>query len=206
MPWLGRYSRNSSLAIGRRGQHVRLAAQLTGWDIDIMTEAEESERRQQETATRTEAFRTALDVDDVIAHLLVAEGFTSVEDVALVALEDLTSIEGFDEEIAGELQRRAQTFIEERDAQLEARRQELGVSDDVAGTAGLDKQAVVLLGEKGVKTLEDLADLASDELREYLPAHGLTEEQANEIIMGARRRAGWFGDEEEAATEEPAGE
>jgi N utilization substance protein A len=128
--------------------------------------------------------------------------------VALVALEDLTSIEGFDEEIAGELQRRAQTFIEERDAQLEARRQELGVSDDVANTEGLDKQAVVLLGEKGVKTLEDLADLASDELREYLPSHGMTEEEANAIIMGARRRAGWFGDEEETpeATEEAAGE
>ncbi|MEO8558772.1 MAG: transcription termination factor NusA [Rhodospirillales bacterium] len=186
-----------SLAIGRRGQNVRLASQLTGWDIDIMTEAEETERRQQETATRTEEFRTALDVDDVIAHLLVAEGFTSVEDVAMVALEELTSIEGFDEEVAGELQRRAQTFIEERDAQLEARRQELGVSDDVANTEGLDKQAVVLLGEKGVKSLEDLADLASDELREYLPQHGMSEEDANAIIMGARRRAGWFPDEEE---------
>src|SRR6185312_4953661 len=125
-----------SLAIGRRGQNVRLASQLTGWDIDIMTEAEETERRQQETLVRTEEFKTALDVDDVIAHLLSAEGFTSVEDVAMVALEDLTSIEGFDEEIAGELQRRAQTYIEERDAQLEARRQELGVSDDVANTEG----------------------------------------------------------------------
>jgi N utilization substance protein A len=193
-----------SLAIGRRGQNVRLASQLTGWDIDIMTEAEESERRQQETASRTEAFKTALDVDDVIAHLLVAEGFTSVEDVAMVPLDELTSIEGFDEDIAGELQRRAQTFIEERDAQLEARRQELGVSDDVANTEGFDKQAAVLLGEKGVKTLEDLADLASDELREILPDHDLGEEQANAIIMDARRRAGWFGDEEEAAGEETA--
>ncbi len=191
-----------SLAIGRRGQNVRLASQLTGWDIDIMTEAEESERRQAEMKQRSEEFKEALDVDEVIAHLLVAEGFTSVEDVALVPLEDLTSIEGFDEDIAGELQRRAQTFIQERDERLEAERLELGVSDDIAGIEVFDKQALVLLGKGGVKTVEDLADLASDELREMLPDLELSEEQANEIIMAARRAAGWFGDEEEEAAAE----
>ncbi|MGE0151908.1 MAG: transcription termination factor NusA [Reyranellaceae bacterium] len=187
-----------SLAIGRRGQNVRLASQLTGWDIDIMTEAEESERRQAEMKQRSEEFKEALDVDEVIAHLLVAEGFTSVEDVAMVPLEDLTSIEGFDEDIAGELQRRAQTFIQERDERLEAERLELGVSDDIAGIEAFDKQALVLLGKGGVKSIDDLADLASDELREMLPDLELGEEQANEIIMAARRAAGWFGDEEEA--------
>jgi N utilization substance protein A len=190
-----------SLAIGRRGQNVRLASQLTGWDIDIMTEAEESERRQAEMKQRSEAFKEALDVDEVIAHLLVAEGFTTVEDVAGVALEDLTSIEGFDEDIAGELQRRAQSFIQERDERLENERRELGVSDDIAAIETFDKQSLVLLGKGGVKSMDDLADLASDELRELLPSLGLDEEQANEIIMNARRAAGWFGDEEAEAKE-----
>jgi len=190
-----------SLAIGRRGQNVRLASQLTGWDIDIMTEAEESERRQAEMKLRSEEFKEALDVDEVIAHLLVAEGFTSVEDVALVPLEDLTSIEGFDEDIASELQRRAQTFIQERDERLESERVELGVTDDLAAIEIFDKQSLVLLGQGGVKTMDDLADLASDELRELLPGLELSEEQSNELIMGARRAAGWFPDEEEPAAE-----
>ena len=180
---------------------MRLASQLTGWDIDIMTEAEESERRQAEMKLRSEEFKEALDVDEVIAHLLVAEGFTSVEDVALVPLEDLTSIEGFDEDIASELQRRAQTFIQERDERLEAERLELGVTDDLAAIEIFDKQSLVLLGRGGVKTMDDLADLASDELRELLPGLELSEEQSNELIMGARRAAGWFPDEEEPAAE-----
>src|ERR1700733_1938509 len=117
-----------SLAIGRRGQNVRLASQLTGWDIDILTEAEESERRQEEFRTRSKMFIDALDVDDVIAHLLVEEGFTKIEDVALVPLEELAGIEGFDETIAGELQQRGRTFIDEQNVQREARRLELGVS------------------------------------------------------------------------------
>ena len=116
-----------SLAIGRRGQNVKLASQLTGWEIDIMTEAEESERRQKETRERTELFKAALDVDDVIAHLLVAEGYGAVEDVAESAVEDLAGVEGFDEEIATELQRRAREFIEKRDAELATRLEELGV-------------------------------------------------------------------------------
>jgi N utilization substance protein A len=187
-----------SLAIGRRGQNVRLASQLTGWDIDILTEAEESERRTEEFRTRSKMFIDALDVDDVIAHLLVTEGFTSVEDVAFVPLPELSGIEGFDEDVAGELQQRARTFIEEQNVKLEARRRELGVGDDVAALPGVTPALLVAIGEKGVKILDDLADLAGDELVELVqPAVKLDQEQANAIIMAAR--AHWFA-EEGAAT------
>src|SRR5579863_3587669 len=155
-----------SLAIGRRGQNVRLASQLTGWDIDILTEAEESERRQEEFRTRSKMFIDALDVDDVIAHLLVTEGFTSVEEVAFTPLNELASVEGFDETVAGELQQRARTFLEEQNERFEARRKELGVGDEVAAIAGMTPALLVAVGEKGVKTLDDLADLAGDELIE----------------------------------------
>src|SRR5213592_4055279 len=138
-----------SLAIGRRGQNVKLASQLTGWEIDIMTETEESERRQKETRERTELFKAALDVDDVIAHLLVAEGYAAVEDVSDSAVEDLAGVEGFDEEIATELQRRAREFIEKRDSELAARLEELGVEEDVRTTEGLTLAMLVALGEKG---------------------------------------------------------
>src|ERR1700756_2171426 len=148
-----------SLAIGRRGQNVKLASQLTGWEIDIMTEAEESERRQKETRERTELFKTALDVDDVIAHLLVAEGYATVEDVFDAALEDLQGVEGFDEDIATELQRRGREFIEKRDAELAARLEELGVSEEVRAIEGLALPMLVALGDKGVKSLDDLGDL-----------------------------------------------
>src|SRR5277367_3656520 len=155
-----------SLAIGRRGQNVRLASQLTGWDIDILTEAEESERRTEEVKSRSSMFIEALDVDDVIAHLLVTEGFTSVEEVAYVALDDLASIEGFDEDVAGELQARARNFLEEQNEKFEARRQELGVEDALAELPGLSPAMLAKLGESGVKTLDDLGDLAGDELVE----------------------------------------
>jgi N utilization substance protein A len=183
-----------SLAIGRRGQNVRLASQLTGWDIDILTEAEESERRQEEFRTRSAMFIEALDVDDVIAHLLVTEGFSSVEEVAFVELEDLAGVEGFDEDVASELQQRAQTFLKERDERYETKRQELGVSDEIAGIEGMTPGLLVAVGEKGVKTLDDLADLAADELIEMAGAGAkLDEEEANAIIMAAR--AHWFADE-----------
>jgi len=183
-----------SLAIGRRGQNVRLASQLTGWDIDILTEAEESERRTEEFRTRSKMFIDALDVDDVIAHLLVTEGFTSVEEVAFVPVGELGGIEGFDEDIAGELQQRARTFLEEQNVKLEARRRELGVGDDVAALAGMTPALLVAIGEKGIKTLDDLADLAGDELVEMAqPAVKLDQEQANGIIMAAR--AHWFAEE-----------
>ncbi|HVA15249.1 MAG TPA: transcription termination factor NusA [Stellaceae bacterium] len=190
-----------SLAIGRRGQNVRLASQLTGWDIDILTEAEESERRQEEFRTRSAMFIEALDVDDVIAHLLVTEGFTSVEEVAFVAIEELASVEGFDETVAGELQQRAQVFLQEQNERFETRRKELGVGDDVAAIEGMIPALLVAVGEKGVKTLDDLADLAADELIEMAGTTAkLEEDEANAIIMAAR--AHWF--ENEPAAEKPA--
>jgi N utilization substance protein A len=179
-----------SLAIGRRGQNVRLASMLTGWDIDILTEKEESERRQQEVSTRTALFTEALAVDDVIAHLLVTEGFTKVEQIADTPVDELAEIEGFDAEVAGELQERARNWLAENAAKLEAKRKELGVGDDVVALEGLTVELAVKLGEKNIKTLDDVADLASDELREIAGNDELTESKANEIIMAAR--AHWF--------------
>ncbi len=189
-----------SLAIGRRGQNVRLASQLTGWDIDILTEAEESDRRNEEFRTRSQEFIEALDVDDVIAHLLVAEGFSSVEEVAFLPRSELASIEGFDEEVAEELRERARLFLAERDRDLDERRRALGVADDLAALSGLTPTLLVALGEKGIKTLDDLADLASDELLEIVPEGALTAEEADAIIMAAR--AHWFDDEEDAGAED----
>jgi len=182
-----------SLAIGRRGQNVRLASMLTGWDIDILTEKEESERRQEELRTRTALFLEALSVDDVIAHLLVSEGFTKVEQIAETPLDELAEIEGFDAEVAGELQERARIWLAENAAKLEAKRKDLGVTDEVAALEGLDAEMLVKLGEKAVKTLDDVADLASDELREIV-GESLVEAKANEIIMAAR--AHWFAGED----------
>jgi N utilization substance protein A len=194
-----------SLAIGRRGQNVRLASQLTGWDIDILTEAEESERRQEEFRTRSKMFIEALDVDDVIAHLLVTEGFSSVEEVAFVPVQELAGVEGFDEDVASELQQRARVFLKEQNERFELRRKELGVSDDVAAIAGVTPALLVAVGEKGVKALDDLADLAADELIEMAaPAVKLEESEANDIIMAAR--AHWFADETPAAAEAPKAE
>ncbi len=189
-----------SLAIGRRGQNVRLASQLTGWDIDILTEDEESQRRNEEFKIRSQAFIDTLNVDDVIAHLLVTEGFSTVEEVAFVPIEELADIEGFELELAEELKMRAQTYVEARDENLKSRRVELGVADEVAAVDGLKPAILVALGEHGVRTLDDLADLAGDELLEYAPAGSLSPEQANEIIMAAR--AHWF--EDETAAEHPA--
>ena len=186
-----------SLAIGRRGQNVRLASQLSGWNIDIMTEAEESEKRQEEFRTRSQMFITALDVDEVIAHLLVTEGFSSIEEVAFVPVDDLLDIEGFDTDIAEELRARARTYLEEQDAEFAKRANELGVDDEIRDIAGVTAAMLVVLGENGVKTRDDLADLAGDELIEMLDgstlAGKLVEDQANEIIMAAR--AHWFADD-----------
>ena len=185
-----------SLAIGRRGQNVRLASQLSGWDIDILTEAEESDRRNDEFKTRSQMFVDALDVDDVIAHLLVTEGFSSVEEVAYVPVEDMVGIEGFDEEISEELRQRARAFLAAKDEELAKRRKELKVSDDLAEVEGLTPELLVALGENGVITRDNLADLATDELMEFAPVGTLKEANANEIIMAAR--AHWFEDEESA--------
>ncbi len=219
-----------SLAIGRRGQNVRLASILTGWDIDIMTEETESRRRQEEFRARSQMFIDALDVDDVIAHLLVTEGFTALEQVAFVPVEELAQIEGFDEEVAEELRARARAHLEEMDRFNEERRRELGVADELGEIEGVTPAMLVTLGELGVKTLDDLADLAADELRfacsslrgehslEDMASMGdaevdgilqgspMTQEEANAIIMAAR--AHWFDDEPEAeaAAAEDTGE
>jgi N utilization substance protein A len=183
-----------SLAIGRRGQNVRLASQLTRWDIDILTEAEESERRQEEFRRRSGLFVEALDVDDVIAGLLVTEGFNTVEELAYVDPVELAAIEGFDETVADELIRRAQTFLARRDEALDDKRRALGVEDAVAAIEPLTPANLVSLGEKGVKTLDDLADLASDELIEALGGpEAMDEETANAVIMTAR--AHWFDED-----------
>jgi N utilization substance protein A len=186
-----------SLAIGRRGQNVRLASMLTGWNIEIMTEAEESDRRQEEFRTRSQTFIEALEVEDVIAHLLVTEGFATVEEVAFVPLEELASIEGFDDGTANELRERARAFLQARDEQMTERRRELGVADDVAAIPGLTPAMLVALGEKGVKTLNDLADLSTDELLDrgegLLKDFTVGEDDANAIIMAAR--AHWFAAE-----------
>src|SRR3954452_22043157 len=199
-----------SLAIGRRGQNVRLASQLTGWDIDILTEAEESERRQKEFVERSALFQTELDVDETLSQLLVAEGFTSLEEVAYVPVEEIAQIEGLDEDIATELQSRATEALERREAASREERRALGVEDSLAELPHLTEQMLVTLGKAGIKTLDDLADLATDELiqkkrveprrREpsnrpedkggILAEYGLSEEQGNEIIMAAR--AHWF--------------
>jgi N utilization substance protein A len=189
-----------SLAIGRRGQNVRLASQLSGWEIDILTEEEESKRRQEEIKNRSEKFIEALDVDDVIAHLLVAEGFTSIEQVAFVPLAELAEIEGFDEEVAEELRARGRAFLTEQDRRFEEQRLTLGVSDELAALEGLSPARQVILGENEIKTLDDLGDLASDELIEMLGEQAPSQEEADAIIMAAR--AHWFDDEDAPAEEE----
>ena len=183
-----------SLAIGRRGQNVRLASQLTGWDIDILTEAEESARRAEEFTKRSTLFMEALDVDDVIAHLLVAEGFINIEEISSTAIPELATIEGFDEDVAAELQARANTWLEKLRVELETKRQELGIQDDLMAVEGLKPEHILKLAENGVKTLDDLADLAGDELVEILGEEVINMRDANALIMKCREH--WFTDDE----------
>jgi N utilization substance protein A len=199
-----------SLAIGRRGQNVRLASQLTGWQIDIITETQDSERRQREFAERTQLFQEALDVDEVIAQLLVTEGFAAVEDVAFVEADEIASNEGFDEDTAQELQTRAREWLDKAAAELDAKRREAGVEDAVLDVPGVTLQIAVALGEGGVKTVEDLADLATDEIRggyEFkdgeriripgvLESFNLSVEDAEMLILRARVAAGWISEED----------
>ncbi|MBX9881287.1 MAG: transcription termination factor NusA [Sphingomonas sp.] len=210
-----------SLAIGRRGQNVRLASQLTAKAIDILTEADASEKRQREFIERSEMFQNELDVDETLAQLLVAEGFGNLEEVAYVEVDEIASIEGLDEEIAAELQSRAQEALDRREEAAREERRALGVEDALADIPHLTEAMLVTLGKAGIKTLDDLADLATDELvqrkraeprrrgedaprREsrsedkggILAEYGLSEDQGNEIIMAAR--AHWFADENEA--------
>ncbi len=179
-----------SLAIGRRGQNVRLASLLSGWKIDILTEAQESNRRTEEVKMRSDLFVKALDVDEMIAHLLIGEGFTKIEEVAYIDLNELSSIDGFDTDLAAELQNRSKTYLETQERHLTKRVKELKVAKDLSSLEGLDLDILVTLAEKGIKKLDDLGDLAVDELLELLPQGRLTEEKAQEIIMAAR--AHWF--------------
>jgi N utilization substance protein A len=195
-----------SLAIGRRGQNVRLASQLTGWQIDIITESQDSERRQREFSERTLLFQEALDVDEVIAQLLVTEGFATVEDLAFVESYEVAEIEGFDDDTAEELQARARDYLEKQSAILDAKRVELGVLDEVMAVPGVTLPIAVALGEGGVKTVEDLADLATDEIRGgyemkngertkvagVLESFNLAQEDAELLILQARVAAGWI--------------
>ena len=195
-----------SLAIGRRGQNVRLASQLTGWDIDILTEQEESERRQAEFQNRTKMFMEALDVDEVVGQLLASEGFGSIEDLAMVEEKEVAGIEGFDEDTARELQTRARDYLAKLEAELDAKRVELGVEDAVKDVPGVTTKMLVRFGENDVKTVEDLAGCATDDLvgwserkdgetvqhPGFLDGVGLSRDEAEAIIMQARFKAGWI--------------
>ena len=222
-----------SLAIGRRGQNVRLASQLTGWDIDIVTEQEESERRQKEFTERTQLLMDALDVDEVIAQLLVTEGFASIEEVAFVDLSEIAHIEGFDADTAEQIQNRAKEYLEEQEAKRDAKRRELGVADELSEIPGMTTTMMVALGENGVKTVEDFADCATDELvgwterkkekdadavrhKGFLDGFELSRTDVEGMIMAARVQAGWIKaedlvqatdeDEEVAEADEDAAE
>jgi len=204
-----------SLAIGRRGQNVRLASQLSGWAIDILTEEQESERRQIEFKERSELFMTGLDVDEMIAQLLVSEGFVTMEEVGYVALEDLTSIEGFDDETAAELQARAREYLEKLAKEQDDTRKAAGVHDDVLDIEGVTLPMAVEFGKHEVLSVEDVAGLVPDDLRGYtevkngekvheegmLESFKLTEEAATMLIMQARVKAGWI-DESALVVEE----
>jgi N utilization substance protein A len=204
-----------SLAIGRRGQNVRLASQLTGWQIDIMTESQESERRQREFSERTTLFQEALDVDEVIAQLLVTEGFASVEDVAYVEPDEIAAIEGFGEETAEELQTRAREFLDKEAAEYDEKRRALGVEDGLLEIEGVTLPIAVALGVGEVKSVEDLAGLIPDDLRGWfenkdgervreagiLETFNLSAEAAEALIMRARVVMGWVEPEPEPEPE-----
>lgn len=178
-----------SLAIGRRGQNVRLASQLTGWNIDILTEATESERRAEEFRTLSELFVEALDVEEMIAQLLVTEGFTSVEEVAFIPVEDLAGIEGFDDSVAEELHNRAQVWVKNKQEESARKMKELGMDASLITFEGLTPEWLLALGENKVLTLVDFADLATDELLELLPQGALEFDEAGALIMKAREVA-----------------
>jgi N utilization substance protein A len=195
-----------SLAIGRRGQNVRLASQLTGWDIDILTEQEESERRQADFEKRSHLFMDTLNVDEVVGQLLASEGFSSVEELSMVEQKEIAAIEGFDEETAQELQMRAREYLARIDAEYDERRRQLGVADELSEIAGVTPRMLVAFGENEIKTVEDLAGCATDDLCGYterkngetintpgiLDGFDLTREECEGLIMAARVKAGWI--------------
>tara|TARA_E500000075_G_scaffold95226_1_gene86730 strand:- start:5 stop:1663 length:1659 start_codon:yes stop_codon:yes gene_type:complete len=199
-----------SLAIGRRGQNVRLASQLTKWDIDILTEAEESERRQNEFKEKSQIFIEALDVDEVIAQLLVSEGFMSVEDLIYVETSEISSIEGFDEDTAIEIQSRAKTFMEQEKHKQEQRRKDLGVSDELVQIEGMTTNMLVALGENNIKSLDDFAGFSTDELYGWIEktelgskkqdglfsSFDLNRDQVEKMILDSRLKLGWIENED----------
>ncbi|MDX8435826.1 MULTISPECIES: transcription termination factor NusA [Mesorhizobium] len=209
-----------SLAIGRRGQNVRLASQLTGWDIDILTEQEESERRQKEFVERSALFMEALDVDEMVGQVLASEGFTSVEEVAYVDAGEIASIDGFDEDTASEIQTRAREYLEKIEAEHDDKRKALGVEDELREIPGITTAMMVTLGEDGVKTIEDFAGYAADDLTGWkerkdgetkvypgvLASHGVSRADAEQMVLAARLKAGWITEDELAAQEAPADE
>jgi transcription termination/antitermination protein NusA len=209
-----------SLAIGRRGQNVRLASQLTGWDIDILTEQEESERRQKEFADRTKMFIDALDVDEMVGQLLTSEGFSSVEELAYVPTNELAAIEGFDADTAAELQTRAKDYLARIEAELDAKRKELGVEDALKEIPGVTSRMLVAFGENDVKTVEDFAGCATDDLIGWierkdnestrhpgiLEGFAIERDEAEALIMQARVKAGWIDESALTPPETPAAE
>ncbi len=182
-----------SISIGRRGQNVRLASELTGWNLDIMTESVDSERRKEMMNTLSQAFVKALDVDDVIARLLITEGFSRVEEIAYIDLAELNDIEGFDEGLAAELQSRAKDFLEVQEKEQTEQYQAAGVTEDLAGLEGLTPEMLVILGNNDIKTLDDFADLATDEVLDMLSTFNLKAEEVGDLILTARSH--WFEDE-----------
>jgi N utilization substance protein A len=209
-----------SLAIGRRGQNVRLASQLTGWDIDILTEQEESERRHAEFESRTKIFVEALNLDEVVGQLLASEGFGSIEELALVDEKEIAGIDGFDDDTARELQERAKEYLDKLESELDAKRVELGVEDAVKEVPGVTTKMLVALGENGVKTVEDLAGCATDDLTGwterkdgeskhepgYFDGLNVSREEAEAMIMQARVKAGWVTEAELAPPPAPEAE
>jgi len=209
-----------SLAIGRRGQNVRLASQLTGWDIDILTEEEESQRRQKEFNERTALFMEALDVDEMVGQVLASEGFSQVEEVAYVDIGEITAIEGFDEETANELQTRAREYLDKLEAELDAKRKELGVEDELRSVPGMTTAMMVALGGDGIKTVEDFAGCAVDDLTGWSERKDgetkrfdglftgleITRTEAEQMILQARLAVGWITEDELLVEEAEDGE
>ncbi|MEQ9573179.1 MAG: transcription termination factor NusA [Nitratireductor sp.] len=209
-----------SLAIGRRGQNVRLASQLTGWDIDILTEEEESQRRQKEFVERSNLFMDALNVDEMVGQVLASEGFTSVVEVAYVEADEISSIDGFDDDTASEIQARAREYLDRIEAENDARRQELGVSDDLREIPGVTTAMMVAFGEDGVQSLEDFAGYAVDDLVGWkerkdgetkiypgiLTDFDVSREDAEQMVVVARMKMGWITEEDLAPPAEDAEE
>ncbi|SMH35304.1 NusA antitermination factor [Mesorhizobium australicum] len=204
-----------SLAIGRRGQNVRLASQLTGWDIDILTEQEESERRQKEFVERSKLFMEALDVDEMVGQVLASEGFTSVEEVAYVDSDEISSIDGFDEDTASEIQTRAREYLDRIEAEHDEERRKLGVADELRELPGMTTAMMVAVGKDGVKTIEDFAGYAVDDLVGWkerkdgetktfagvLGDFGVSRAEAEQMVLAARLQAGWITEDDLAGEE-----